>query len=496
MLPAPEISLLGLLEVIFGVLLVWLGAGEAPSGRAGRRRAGAAPRYRLPPNVKSVQQIPLWGASAGDAIRRRSGLGRLIREAAGTVEREVMRGFVPPFRLWLKAQFAQDEAPDWQACGAAVAEMALFLRSHDYARTFWTLPVWQVYTEVVKSYYRPGPAGAAVTPEPSVDDIGTTLGWLGALLRPLAADPCPVDVNHATVAASVSLVGIADRVLYGTPLLLTEHGIYLRERAIAVSTDPRLSLFQKYVLVRMAHLTAGLCYWYADLLAPVCRFNAKWEISLGARQEKIRVIYNAVNVERFVPGPKPGDDSNRPSVVMMAGVTPIKDILTLIRAAVLVRMEIPDVRFTVYGSLTADPDYVVLCRELIHNLGLETTVFLAGHHPRPETVYLEGDLTVLSSISEAFPFTVLEAMSCGRPVMATDVGGVAEAIGDAGVVTPPRAPTEMAAAIVRLLRDPELCAALGATSRERVLQNFQIRHLLTAYDEAYAELAAQPRPLN
>lgn len=450
----------------------------------------ATPRYPLPSNVRSLLQIPLWGTAAADAVRREASLGRLVRESVKTFERQVERGFVPPFRVWLEVLFGKEETPNWQACGRAVAEMALFLRKHDYARTFWTLSVWKVYTELVQTYYRPGRAASRVTPEPSVDDIGTTLGWLMALMRPLAAEPQRVAVNHATVAASIGLVGIADRVLYGTPLLLTEHGIYLRERAIAVSADPKYSLFQRYVLVRMAEITAVLCYWYADLLAPVCHFNAKWEVSLGAREDKIRVIYNAVDVERFVPGPKPVDHGDRPSVVMMAGVTPIKDIITLIRSAALVRMEIPDVRFTVYGSLTADPWYVARCRELIQNLGLETTFYLAGHHSRPEAVYLEGDLVALSSISEAFPFTVLEAMACGRPVLATDVGGVAEAIGEAGMVTPPRAPAEMAAAIVKLLRDPRLCADLGAASRERALQHFQIQHLLADYGEAYAELAA------
>ena len=86
-------------------------------------------------------------------------------------------------------------------------------------------------------------------------------------------------------------------------------------------------------------------------------------------------------------------------------------------------------------------------------------------------------------------------MACGRPVVATDVGGVVEAVGHAGLTVPPRSPAELAKAIVTLLNDPERRQFLGAESRTNALQRFQITHLLEAYHQTYAQLADQSRSL-
>ncbi len=450
----------------------------------------AATRYSVPANARSLAQIPMWGAGPADAVRLGVGLRALIRQRANTGDRQIASHFVPAFRTWLRCVFGEPAEQDWSACGMAIAEMARFLRSADYDAIFRSAQVWEAYTAAIAEWYRPAPASVAAAPEPSLADIGATLSWMAALLRPLAATLPRADVYHATVAATVGLLGVVARLEHGTPFLLTEHGVYFRERTISAAADAHLSFFQKQFLVRLAEAVAHVCYAYAGLIAPVCRFNSKWEIRLGAPPEKIRVIYNAVDTGRFAPGAKPATTAERPTVVVMASVMPIKDIVTLIRAAALVRARIPDVCFTVYGSLTADPRYVERCRELIGVLGLETTVYLAGHHPRPEQVYLEGDITALSSISEAFPFTVLESMACGRPVVATDVGGVAEAVGDIGIVVPPRSPAELANAILSLLGDPARCRELSAKSRERALERFQIQHFLAAYTQAYQELAS------
>src|SRR5205085_2381650 len=109
----------------------------------------------------------------------------------------------------------------------------------------------------------------------------------------------------------------------------------------------------------------------------------------------------------------------RPTVVAAARVFPLKDLETMIRAAEVARREIPDVHFVVYGSLDADVPYVEGCRALVAELGLEATFEFGGFHPKPAEVYVEGDISALSSISEGFPFTVLESMACARPVVAT-----------------------------------------------------------------------------
>lgn len=449
------------------------------------------PRYALPPNVQCLTQIPLWGASSTDSTQRHTGLYGLARARLRTSEHVISQAFVPAFRRWLRFLYGEKSQGDCEDCGAAIVTMARFLRNHDYATTFRSRAVWSAYADAITEWYRPAPTLAGFQPQPTLSDIAVTLEWLSAMLRPLAVSPPKADLYHATIASSVGLLGIVAHLEQQVPFLLTEHGVFLRERAISSSIDGEHSFFQKHFLVSIADATTRLCYRYADLVTPVCSFNGRWEVELGAERERVRVIYNAIDTTRFTPHPKPAEVADRPTVITVANVTPFKDIITLIRAAALVRAQVRDVRFLVYGSLTADPAYADLCRERIQAMALDTTVYLAGHHSQPELIYPQGDLTVLPSVSEAFPFTVLESMACGRPVVATNVGGIAEAIGETGLLVPPRLPAELANAILLLLQNPDRCHALGEESRERAVKVFQIQHLLAAYAEVYRKLASQ-----
>ena len=99
------------------------------------------------------------------------------------------------------------------------------------------------------------------------------------------------------------------------------------------------------------------------------------------------------------------------------------------------------------------------------------------------------DVVVLPSVSEAFPFSVLEAMSCGRVVVATDVGGVREALESNGALVPARDAEAMAAEVRRLLDDPQLRAALGTRARSTVVEKFRVDHTIARYLDLYSELS-------
>ena len=110
--------------------------------------------------------------------------------------------------------------------------------------------------------------------------------------------------------------------------------------------------------------------------------------------------------------------------------------------------------------------------------------------------YAAGQVVVLCSITEGFPYTLIEAMTCGRPCVATDVGGVTEAAGDTGLVVPPRDPGQLAEACLTLLRDHELRQRLGAAARHRALEYFTVDRAISAFDEIYMFLGTgQPLPM-
>jgi glycosyltransferase involved in cell wall biosynthesis len=121
-------------------------------------------------------------------------------------------------------------------------------------------------------------------------------------------------------------------------------------------------------------------------------------------------------------------------------------------------------------------------------MGLEETVDLAGFHTKPSEIYNEGDLNVLSSISEGFPYTVLESMACERPVVATDVGGVREAIADCGIVVPPKNAVALGNGLAELLLDDARRRDLGTRGRERVLKLFRLDQCAQNYLDLYRRM--------
>jgi glycosyltransferase involved in cell wall biosynthesis len=132
--------------------------------------------------------------------------------------------------------------------------------------------------------------------------------------------------------------------------------------------------------------------------------------------------------------------------------------------------------------------------ELYDELGLAETVSFEGFSSNVLEAYARANLVVLSSISEGFPYSTLEAMLCGRAVVATAVGGVAEQItADCGRVVRPRDPDALGAAIIDVLGDMEVCQALSAAARERAANLFGIERFRATHRAIY-EVVLASRP--
>ena len=372
------------------------------------------------------------------------------------------------------------EGPEVRDLGVVVYELWRWFTEHDWRRTWKTREVYDTFAAHAVAAAPPGE-------EPTVADINTALHWLYAFLVPLTAPVPESDLVHATIAGFAALPGVIAKHRDGTPLLVTEHGVFVRERYIAVSAAD-FSPFAKRFLMELSSFVARLVYAHADVVAPVVRYNRRWELPYGADPESIRVIYNGVDPGLFVPKPKPPETAGGPVAVAAARIFPLKDIETMIRSAAVARELVPEIRYLVYGSLDADVPYVERCRALVAELGLERTFELRGFHSKPAELYTEGDICVLSSISEAFPYTVLESMSCARPVVGTDVGGVGEALSGFGLVVPPRDPEALGRAVCSLLGDDEFRRELGRRCREQVLARYRTSDSVNAYWDVYRQL--------
>jgi polysaccharide biosynthesis protein PelF len=126
---------------------------------------------------------------------------------------------------------------------------------------------------------------------------------------------------------------------------------------------------------------------------------------------------------------------------------------------------------------------------LRRELGLDDVVEMGVEAENIVGAYHAADVVVLTSVSEAFPYSILEAMSCGRPVVATDVGGVREAVESSGALVAPRDAEGLAVEVRRLLDDPGLRAQLGERARATVVERFRVDHTIARYLALYTELA-------
>ena len=321
--------------------------------------------------------------------------------------------------------------------------------------------------------------------EPNLFALIQSLGWVYRFLNILNTPIPDVDITHSAAAAFCGIPCVLAKIKNKTPFILTEHGVYLREQYFALSQRGYSSYLSTF-LIRLIHSVTSVNYYYADQVSPVCNYNTRWEKEFGVNEKNIKVIYNGVDKNIF----QPTESTNRnkyPTVVTVARIDPIKDIKSMILAADIVRKTIKDIRFIVYGSVTV-ASYYEECLKLVKELKIEENFIFAGHTNDTPAAYRSGDIIALSSISEAFPYSVVEAMLVGKPVIATDVGGIREAIGDCGILIEPRNPEDMAAAVTKLIKDPELLAEMGENGRNRALNLFTLDKVMEKYNRAYTNL--------
>ena len=434
-------------------------------------------RFKLPKSVVGLHSVPLWGTEEPTEhldLPYSVVYDRKLRTTSSVIRTE----FLPLFERMLQ-QLWQPE-PSGEVVAQTTWQMHKFFQRYDYLEAMKSEEVWNYYkTSAIRR------AQLGLGPQPSVRDLLQGLGWMYRFFTILTSPVPRADVSHASAAAFCALPAMIAKLAYGTPLLLTEHGIYLREQYLSIGKS-ELSPFSKNFLLGLVGAVTRATMWAADLVAPVAAYNFRWESRLGVPEKRFQVIYNGVDPSVFVPKPRP--DGAPLTVVSVARVDPIKDQETLMRAAVIVRQKMPEVKFVVYGGISVEHYYQRLLA-LRKELGLEESFIFAGHTANVAAAYQSGDVIALSSISEGFPYGVVEAMMSGRPVVSTDVGGTSEALGGLGILVPPQDPEAMARGILELLGDPQLRRQLADEAHERALTYFTVGRQIELYKRAYERLS-------
>ena len=326
-------------------------------------------------------------------------------------------------------------------------------------------------------------------------------------------------VYHTISTGYAGMLAAGAKVRFGRPVLLTEHGIYTKERRIEINrcdwiqdwdsgelvAERKVPFFRRY-WIRQFQMMSRITYEYADEILTLYTGNTYEQIKDGADPHKIRVIPNGIDLDRFGEAAREHDargQNERFTVCFVGRVCPIKDVMTFVSAMRLVADRIPDVRVRVLGPMAEDPEYAEMCQRHARQLGLESNIAFEGRVNVLEEMP-KVDVVVLTSISEAQPLVILEAGAVGLPVVATDVGSCSElllgrtpddrALGAGGLITPMASPGATAAAILKLYDQPELRMRMRDTMRERVTRFYDQRDMVAAYDEIYRRHAGKTDP--
>lgn len=330
---------------------------------------------------------------------------------------------------------------------------------------------------------------------------------VGGLFCVLKADLPEARVYHAVSTGYAGLLLARARLETQSRTVITEHGIYTNERRIELlladwlvdAVDNGYGLVRnrldiRDLWIRAFESYARACYAGADAITTLFADNQPMQSDLGAARDKLRVIPNGIDFERFAAIP-PVPATAPLTVALIGRVVPIKDVKTFVAAVARLADRVPGVKALVAGPLDEDETYAAECRALAANLGLEEVLTFTG---RVEVTRLLADVhvVVLTSLSEAQPLTVLEAGAAGRPCVTTNVGACREMLegardenpplGAGGIVTDILAVNEIAAAMEALLTDPARRHAAGEALRERVRLNYTTAIAQGRYRDLYS----------
>ena len=451
-------------------------------------------KFDPPANVRKMLGVPLWGIEEPAEFISDIPFAQLYDRKRRTSDADIERELVPLFNDLVRVICS--DPSDSETFGRTLVALEDYFRVYDYNETFKSRPVWEAFKfqmadggRLMAEPSTPAichpPSAIQTHKDPTLFDLTECLRWLYHFLIILNVRAPRVSVTHATAAAFCGIPCITAKVRHGTPMLLTEHGVYLREQYLFLSRFRRL-FFCKQFLLNLITAVARANYHFADIIAPVCHYNTRWEVAHGTPQQKIRVVYNGVDPDLFRSVPKLHGDLH---VVATARIDPLKDIETLLRVAARIKRTHPRVKFSVFGAV-ADERYYQRCLALRKQLGVDDTVSLGTAVDNVVEAYRDADVVLLTSISEAFPYSVIEAMACEKAVVASDVGGVGEALEGCGVLVKPRDDEAFATEVARLLDNHSLRLRLGARARARVIEEFRLDHSIGKYLDLYRGLAA------
>ena len=415
-------------------------------------------KYTLPPNVSGITVMPLFSSDTGRPPRKSVDL---------TKQEEHM-------------------LLDWQLFKEQdVSVLTVIRQKFKSVEGYFRSPYF--YNAVKKGYEQDSIQGS----------FNQYLWMWRSMYQPLLqviTHPFPkVDVVHAVSTGFAGIVAAAISVEQNIQMVLTEHGIYTREREEEILQSNWILPEYKERWIEFFHMLSLFAYKQANQIVSLFQRNQELQVEQGADPEKCSIIPNGVNYHQLAALDR--DPQPLFTIGSLVRVVPIKDIKTMIQAALLLKNKGLIFQWLILGNTEEAPEYTQECLELVEQNELTSFVKFTGNVKIPEYLPM-FDVIVLSSISEGQPLSILEGMAARVPCIATDVGACKELIygleeetfAPSGMVVPPVDPTALAEQIEWLMNHQEERLAYGENGQRRVEKLYQTYQVLSSYENLYERM--------
>lgn len=425
---------------------------------AAERKQQGKFKYELPSNVEAVQEIFL-----DDYLRMEGEWKR--RSVLGAAERDALKKFL-----------TGSSALDW----GLLFDLFRHEKFEQATDLLMSRDFFDILNEICHQKYEH---------IPFTEMFWTVRSMILPLLLTMRESVPEADLYHSVSTGYAGIFAGLGKHLYGKPMILTEHGVYSREREEEIIKADWVKGYMKDIWIEYFYTLSAGAYHYADRVITLFERNKEIQIELGCPEDKIRIIPNGVPYAEFEELPaKPAGEP-----LWVGGfvrVVPIKDIKTMLLSFQAVSHELPDAKFFIMGPYEEAPDYYEECLALTESLKLNNVVFTGNVNVKE---YIgKMDVLVLTSISEGQPLAVLEGMAAGKPFVATDVGsckellyGVRDDFGKAGFVVPVMNHEEIGKAIVTLGRSAKLRKEMGQNGLNRIRRHYTSEAFIYSYRSLY-----------
>lgn len=313
------------------------------------------------------------------------------------------------------------------------------------------------------------------------------LPLLYMVMQPMAE----ADLYHSLSTGYGGVLAALGAQKYDKPFILSEHGIYTREREEEILLSEWVDPFFKPLWISMFYMYSRFTYRSAHRVTSLFDQASKIQQDMGCPPEKSIVVGNGITIDQFQMIPAKADDG-WVDIGAIVRIAPIKDLKTLIYTFSNLKQEMNNVRLHIIGPVE-DEEYYEECLDLIEFIGVKDIIFTGVVNTK---AYMEKlDFTVLTSISEGQPYAVIESMAAGRPVVATNVGscreliegGPADNFGPAGICVPPMHQTELLHAFLDLCQNKEQRLKMAEAGKKRAEAYFDLDKVLSSYLDIYTE---------